>query len=64
MSQKPTALGKAIESERARDEKAFKTTFSSKGQLKKMDAAAAGFDDLFETEDLERIATAVSRMLA
>lgn len=65
ISQMPTPMGKAIESARAEKEGAFKTTFASQGKVTEMGKRieSEGLDDMFENVDLDRIVTAVQRLL-
>lgn len=64
ISSMPTALGKAIELAREKDERAFKTTFSAPKQVAEMEKLARQheLDDKFKDEDLAKVVTAVKRM--
>ncbi|TDN61268.1 hypothetical protein B0G77_4711 [Paraburkholderia sp. BL10I2N1] len=64
ISEMPTSMGKAIEIARAKNPKSFKTTFSREKDVQAMETLAReqNLDDLFNNEDLGRIASAVSQM--
>jgi len=64
ISEMPTSMGKAIETARAKNPKSFKTTFSREKDVQAMEKIAheEKLDDLFNNEDLGKIASAVSQM--